>query len=113
MTSLSYTCLFGNRDDIDFDNVEDCTPLQEFDLHTDPTGKLEYPTRVSKFQNLHSITLFFSASNGGDTTKVYYVGLAGEFFQVKRDTIITVYELNANPADHKVKDEWKSHSTIS
>eukprot|EP00124_Ichthyophonus_hoferi_P003132 Ihof_evm2s254 gene=Ihof_evmTU2s254 len=73
--------IFGNRDDIDFDNVDDCVPLQELELSPDPTGRLDYPTRVTKFQNLHSITMFFSSSYGADISKIFYIGLAGEFAQ--------------------------------
>lgn len=121
-----------------FDNADDITPLQEFDLHPDPQGKLDYPTKASKFQNLHSLTIYVKDNYGADTTKIHYIGLSGEFkqacglsldvdpcchvhhsyvpdllLQMKRDTIITVYELNANPADHKLNDELKPHSSIS
>ncbi len=34
-----------NVDDIDFDNVEERSAVQEWDLHADPTGQLEYHTR--------------------------------------------------------------------
>eukprot|EP01134_Creolimax_fragrantissima_P002131 CFRG2131T1 len=105
--------VFGNRDDIDFDNVEELQPLQEIQMHKDPRGEIEYPTRASKFQNLHSLTLFFSTNYGGQTTKLYYIGFAGEHKQVSRKTVISVYEVNANPADHKVKDEYAPSSSIS
>jgi len=65
------------------------------------------------------VTLFFPASQGADTTQVYYVGFLGTWsevccaafvalartdhrgFQRKSDPVITVYEAQANLADHE------------
>ncbi|KAH7030417.1 galactose-binding domain-like protein [Linnemannia elongata] len=94
---------FINKDDLDFDNAESTVPTQEWDLVEDTHGQVaEYSTRVAKFASIRSLTLFFSENFGGDTTKISFIGLKGEFSELKRDPIITVYELQANPADHKV-----------
>ncbi|KAF9379437.1 PITH domain-containing protein 1 [Podila verticillata] len=94
---------FVNRDDLDFDNAESTAATQEWDLVEDTNGQVaEYSTRVAKFTSIRSLTLFFSDNFGGDTTKINFIGLKGEFSEFKRDPIITVYELQANPADHKV-----------
>ncbi|KAI1300106.1 hypothetical protein EDD11_006304 [Mortierella claussenii] len=94
---------FINHDDLDFDNAESTVPTQEWDLVEDSHGQIaEYSTRVAKFSSIRSLTLFFSENFGGDTTKIIFIGLKGEFSELKRDPIITVYELQANPADHKV-----------
>ncbi|KAG0196884.1 hypothetical protein BGX28_009643 [Mortierella sp. GBA30] len=94
---------FINRDDLDFDNAESTVPTQDWDLVEDSYGQIaEYNTRVAKFSSIRSLTLFFSENFGGDTTKISFIGLKGEFSELKRDPIITVYELQANPADHKV-----------
>jgi hypothetical protein len=73
------SAVFGNRDDVHFDNADDLAPLQEFSLHPDPAGELDYPTKASKFQNLHSLTIYVKDNHGGDTTKIHYIGLSGEF----------------------------------
>ncbi|KAF9276498.1 PITH domain-containing protein 1 [Mortierella alpina] len=94
---------FINQDDLDFDNAESTVPTQEWDLVEDSYGQVaEYSTRVAKFSSIRSLTLFFSENFGGDTTKISFIGLKGEFSELKRDPIITIYELQANPADHKV-----------
>ncbi|ORZ19241.1 DUF1000-domain-containing protein [Lobosporangium transversale] len=94
---------FVNKDDLDFDNAESTVPTQEWDLVEDSHGQIaEYSTRVAKFTSIRSLTLFFSENFGGDVTKISFIGLKGEFSEFKRDPIITVYELQANPADHKV-----------
>merc|ERR1712013_724130 len=43
---------------------------------------------------------------GADNTKIYYIGLAGEFTQVNRVGVVNaVYEARAIPGDHKQKEE--------
>lgn len=39
--------------------------------------------RAAKFSNVTSITLFFPASQGDDTTRVYYVGFIGQYSEVR------------------------------
>ncbi|KAJ3219060.1 hypothetical protein HK099_004827 [Clydaea vesicula] len=95
---------FINREDIDFDTCESIKADQEWDLvENDNLSLLEYETRVSKFTSLRNLTLYFSENNGAETTKISYIGLKGEFKVLNKDPIITVYELAANPADHKIK----------
>ncbi|KAF9354969.1 hypothetical protein BGX34_010718 [Mortierella sp. NVP85] len=94
---------FINRDDLDFDNAESTAPTQEWELVEDSHGQIaEYHTRVAKFASIRSLALYFSDNFGGDTTRISFIGLKGEFSELKRDPIITIYELQANPADHKV-----------
>ncbi|KAJ3063369.1 hypothetical protein HK102_008499, partial [Quaeritorhiza haematococci] len=91
---------FVNREDVDFDSVESIKPDQEWQLLTDTGKKVpEYPTRIAKFTNVRNLTLFFPDNFGGeDVTRINYIGLKGEFTEMTRDPIITIYELAANPA---------------
>ena len=80
--------------------------------------------RPAKFPNVSVITLFFPASQGAETTRIYYVGFFGQWSEVrpllsvsparyrmfltilsshqrKQDPVITVYEAQANLADHE------------
>ncbi|TPX62988.1 hypothetical protein PhCBS80983_g00157 [Powellomyces hirtus] len=103
---------FTNRDDIDFDTAESTVATQEWELVAEvPRGEIaEYPTRLTKFQNIRNLTLYFPENFGADATKITYIGLKGEWTEIKRDPIITVYELAANPADHKTEaDELIGH----
>ncbi|KAI8992372.1 galactose-binding domain-like protein [Pilobolus umbonatus] len=95
--------VFINRDDVDFDAADTYTPVQEFDLVQSSNDVIEYGVRVSKFSNVRNISLFFPENFGEDTSIIRFVGFKGEWSEMKRDPIITVYEANANPADHKVK----------
>jgi hypothetical protein len=92
--------LFANEESLDFEDAADKTPTQEFDV---AQGREvgEYAVKAAKFSNLASITLFFPASQGADTTKLYYVGFLGQWSERKNNPVITVYEAQANLADHE------------
>ncbi|KAI0762041.1 PITH domain-containing protein [Irpex lacteus] len=95
--------LYNNADDLDFSEIADRKPTQEFEV---PQGREvgEYHVMSAKFPAATSITLFFPASQGADTTRVYYVGFLGHWSERKSEPVIAVYESRANPADHlKIK----------
>ncbi|KAF7727080.1 hypothetical protein EC973_008043 [Apophysomyces ossiformis] len=93
--------IFINRDDVDFDVVESYSPIQTWELVEGSDEVVEYSTRITKFTNVRNITLFFPENFGGDTSIIRFLGFKGEWTQIKKDPIITVYEASANPADHK------------
>ncbi|WVZ70050.1 hypothetical protein U9M48_018752 [Paspalum notatum var. saurae] len=105
-TSPSRMRAFINREGIDFSDAQNMQPVQEWELAENLQGVLEYQTRYSRFQGVANLTLHFSDNFGGDTTKIYYIGLRGEATQNKRDVVATiVYEVMPNPSDHKTKSE--------
>ncbi|KAF8802423.1 DUF1000-domain-containing protein [Phlegmacium glaucopus] len=100
--------LFANNASLDFDDVSDKTPTQEFNVpQSRDVGEYAVKnshfgiTRTAKFSNLSSITLFIPASQGAENTRVYYVGLLGSWTEHKQKPVITVYETQANLADHE------------
>ncbi|KAK9729627.1 hypothetical protein K7432_000145 [Basidiobolus ranarum] len=92
-----------NREDVDFDNADSMTPTQEWELVQAEAHKdvVEYATRITKFTNVRSVTLYFPENYGEDTTVLTYIGFKGDWTEINEDPIITIYELAANPADHK------------
>ncbi|ORX56815.1 DUF1000-domain-containing protein [Hesseltinella vesiculosa] len=94
--------VFVNRDDMDFDAAESYTAVQTWELVQQVDQVAEYQTRITKFTNVRNLTLFFPDNFGGDTSIIRFLGFKGEWTEMKRDPIITVYEANANPADHKI-----------
>ncbi|OBZ72242.1 PITH domain-containing protein P35G2.02 [Grifola frondosa] len=92
--------LYANAEDLDFSNITDCKPTQEFIV---PIGRDvgEYHVMAAKFPNATSITLFFPSSQGADTTRIYYVGFLGQWSERKYEPVITVYESQPNFADHE------------
>ncbi|ETW82957.1 hypothetical protein HETIRDRAFT_416976 [Heterobasidion irregulare TC 32-1] len=92
--------LFANEDNLDFSDANEKTPTQEFTI---PQGREagEYTVKPSRFPNVSSITLFFPSSQGADSTRIYYVGFLGHWSERKTEPVITVYETQANLADHE------------
>ena len=81
---------FKNREDVDFDNADGLAPDQEWALNEDSEGVHPYETLIAKFNGLRNLNLYFPENFGGDTTKIYYIGLRGESKVVNRRTIITI-----------------------
>lgn len=85
---------FANRTDLDFTNIADLQPTQQFDsLAENFDGQIEYSTkyclvhfvltavhRVNKFQNVDCLAFYFQG--GGDWLQIDYLGLKGLGTQV-------------------------------
>jgi len=92
--------LFANEPSLDFDDIFDKIPAQEFNVpQSRDIG--EYAVKSTKFSNISSITLFIPASQGAENTRIYYVGFLGSWTEHKHNPVITVYETQANLADHE------------
>ena len=82
-----------NREALDFTDVEDAPPVQQWDLAEDATGDLEYATQFSRFQNVSKLSLFVPENFGGDHhTVISYIGLSGVGSEHKRRAVQAVYE---------------------
>ncbi|KAH9933596.1 DUF1000-domain-containing protein [Epithele typhae] len=92
--------LFPNTDSVDFSDIADMKPAQEFAV---PQGREvgEYHVLPAKFPNVTSLTLFFPAAQGADTTRIYYIGFLGQWSERKFEPVMTVYESKPNLADHE------------
>ena len=98
--------LIVNRDDVDFSNCRELPAVQELELVAEAAsvgdgGGIDYPLKVSKFQNVSSLTLFFSENGGADVTSVSYVGFKGEVTTARHGVVECVYESAPQMADHK------------
>jgi len=93
--------LFSNQPGMTFDDVVR-SPEQEFEMHQDGTGTLEYATKVAKFSSVSHLSIHFPSNFGSPSTKIIYIGLKGEFTPMRREkVVIATFEARANPADHK------------
>ncbi|THH28229.1 hypothetical protein EUX98_g5948 [Antrodiella citrinella] len=109
--------LFSNVEHLDFSDIAERKPTQEFNVVQSrdlgeyhvmlvfpsiwPRVVLSFGNRPAKFPNVTSITLFFSASQGADTTKIFYVGFLGSWTERKDAPVVAVYEVKPNLADHE------------
>ncbi|TCD62899.1 hypothetical protein EIP91_006256 [Steccherinum ochraceum] len=96
----SKVALHSNVEHLDFSDIADRKPTQEFNVvQSRQIG--EYHVMPAKFPNVTSITLFFPASQGADTIKIYYVGFLGSWTERKDAPVVAVYEAKPNLADHQ------------
>ncbi|XP_010132553.1 PREDICTED: PITH domain-containing protein 1, partial [Buceros rhinoceros silvestris] len=95
--------LFRNIPHMSFDDTAR-EPEQTFSLNRDPAGELEYPTKITRFSNVYHLSIHFPKNFGAETTKIFYIGLKGEWTEAHRHEVtICNYEASANPADHKLE----------
>nr|XP_047905595.1 PITH domain-containing protein 1 [Anser cygnoides] len=73
--------LFKNIPHMSFDDAAR-EPDQMFSLNRDPTGELEYPTKVARFSSVNHLSIHFPKNFGAETTKIFYIGLKGEWTEV-------------------------------
>ncbi|EOB06119.1 UPF0424 protein C1orf128 [Anas platyrhynchos] len=73
--------LFKNIPHMSFDDAGR-EPDQMFSLNRDPTGELEYPTKVARFSSVSHLSIHFPKNFGAETTKIFYIGLKGEWTEV-------------------------------
>ncbi|KAI1287690.1 PITH domain-containing protein [Halotydeus destructor] len=93
--------LFRNRPNMAFDDARDEAD-QEFELQKDPNGVAEYPMKIITFNNTHHLTLHFPLNFGEERTKIYYIGLKGDFLTSQRDAILLAQrEIAPNFSTHK------------
>ncbi|KAH9478733.1 PITH domain-containing protein [Psilocybe cubensis] len=70
---------------VDFADTENTKPQLNISLLEGETRVVEYPLRVASFVSVHSLSLFFSDSIGGDVSRLYYLGFKGDMRSVKRE----------------------------
>ncbi|VVC97365.1 PITH domain-containing protein CG6153 [Leptidea sinapis] len=95
--------LYKNRPNMTFDNVT-LEPDQVFELHKDSEGILEYAPKIVTFSSVSHLTMHFPSNFGAENTKIYYIGLKGEWSPAHRHGVtICTYEARPNVDDHKLK----------
>uniref|UniRef100_A0A1B0D1P5 Uncharacterized protein n=1 Tax=Phlebotomus papatasi TaxID=29031 RepID=A0A1B0D1P5_PHLPP len=96
--------LYKNRPKMTFDDVN-LQPDQEFQLTIDSNGTVEYNTKPVVFSSVHHLSMHFPGNFGEDLTKIYYIGLRGEFSEAHHHGVtICNYEVRPNISDHKVSN---------
>ncbi|OBA23274.1 DUF1000-domain-containing protein [Metschnikowia bicuspidata var. bicuspidata NRRL YB-4993] len=120
--------LFKNNRNIDFDNVNDTKatftlthPHVGVSLNDDGEDEempealestadfVEHHVPRHVFTGVHTLTMFVENIHGDEEECHFHsVELRGEYTELSRDPVITIYELAANPADHKRVEETLS-----
>eukprot|EP00397_Hematodinium_sp_SG-2012_P064390 GEMP01090975.1.p1 GENE.GEMP01090975.1~~GEMP01090975.1.p1 ORF type:complete len:209 (-),score=47.83 GEMP01090975.1:295-900(-) len=103
--------LFANRE-LDFDSIEDTACTQEIPLALDFCGAIEYPVRAAMFNGITALSLHFPEAIGAGSQQIFWIGLKGQGSEWKRQAVVTVYESQANVADHKVSEDALGQQNI-
>jgi hypothetical protein len=74
--------------------------------------------RIAKFNNVSNITIYIPDNFGAENTRIYYIGLKGDFTPVQKEffvntdkaklnrgPVIATYEAKPLAKDHKAPDE--------
>ena len=82
--------------------------MLELSLVKDTTCSVQYGVKTVTFSSVHHLSLYFPSNFGADQTKIFYIGLAGEFTQVNRVGVVNaVYEARPMMEDHKSEEKEK------
>ncbi|KAF9474433.1 DUF1000-domain-containing protein [Pholiota conissans] len=85
-TTPRHLRIYANHSTIvDFGEAETTKPQLNISILEGETGVVEYPMRVASFTSVHSLSLFFGDSVGGDVSRVYYIGFKGDMRSTKRE----------------------------
>lgn len=105
---------FINREVMDFSTAENTRPVQEWQLSRhNIDGRVEYPTRISKFQNVNKLWLFIPKNFGAEKTSIVYIGLKGEFTRHRREVLPTLGEAKQVKTSEDVRAMPKMPHQIS
>ncbi|KAG7311545.1 hypothetical protein JYU34_002592 [Plutella xylostella] len=95
--------LYKNRPNMTFDDIS-AEPDQVFELQRDTEGRLEYTPRIVAFSSVTHLTMHFPSNFGAENTRIFYIGLKGEWTEGHRHGVtICTYEARPNVDDHKLK----------
>uniref|UniRef100_A0A0A9W5A1 PITH domain-containing protein 1 n=1 Tax=Lygus hesperus TaxID=30085 RepID=A0A0A9W5A1_LYGHE len=99
--------IWANRQDIDFNNASYDKPTQELYVPHDPSGTLKLFLHQQHFTAISSLTLLLSQPQQADSEiEINYIGFFGKPHAVRRQVVDVVYESQANPMDHPVKESF-------
>uniref|UniRef100_F1LEW8 PITH domain-containing protein n=2 Tax=Ascaris suum TaxID=6253 RepID=F1LEW8_ASCSU len=85
-------------------SFEDATlaPDQEFTLKQDAQAQIDYALKGTKFSDVTHLSLYFPSNFGAERTRIYYIGLRGEYLSDMPSEIpIVTYESRPMLKDHK------------
>jgi hypothetical protein len=106
-----------DRDDIDFSNASELPAAQAVELVEPAAGSsdsavVEYPAKMSKMQNVSSLTIFLPETFGADTTIVTFLGFKGESTNARHAVVEAVYESKPQAADHKTRGNEFTNASV-
>ncbi|KAF9239864.1 galactose-binding domain-like protein [Melanogaster broomeanus] len=103
--------IFANYPNIiDFADAENTKPHLDISLLEGETEAVEYPLRVAAFTSVHSLSLYFGDSVGGDQSRIYYVGFKGSSRAPRKEETKKLDIPAANTGDAPLVDRVKQNA---
>ncbi|KDR80381.1 hypothetical protein GALMADRAFT_242776 [Galerina marginata CBS 339.88] len=96
---------------VDFSEAETTKPQLNISLLEGETGVVEYPLRVASFVSVHSLSLFFNDSVGGEGSRIYYIGFKGDMRSTKREVNSKLEVPAPHAADASLTDRASHKAT--
>ncbi|KAG2744163.1 hypothetical protein CY34DRAFT_768911 [Suillus luteus UH-Slu-Lm8-n1] len=89
---------------VDFSDAENTTPHLNISLLEGETAVVEYPLKVAAFSSVHSLSLYFRESVGGELSRVYYLGFKGDVRTLRKEGTNKLEVAAADAADAPLVD---------
>ncbi|GBE83831.1 DUF1000-domain-containing protein [Sparassis latifolia] len=103
--------IYANHTNIvDFNEAEEVTPQLNINLLEGEVAVTEYPMRSAVFANIHSLSLFFCDSVGGNSLRIFYIGFRGDSRNQRKDATQKLEIPAANAADASLVDRVSERS---
>lgn len=104
--------VYVERENIDFQSIEDIRPAFETSLPVNDTGEAFVNTHpVGAFTNIMNVAFFFDANHGSvDETVVQYIGMQGDHTHDKREAVTATYEVLCQ--GHGTSTELQTQHTV-
>ncbi|KAG1745197.1 galactose-binding domain-like protein [Suillus lakei] len=89
---------------IDFSDAENTKPHLNISLLEGETAVVEYPLKVAAFSSVHSLSLYFRESVGGELSRIYYLGFKGDVRTLRKEGTNKLEVPAADAADAPLVD---------
>ncbi|OJA08373.1 hypothetical protein AZE42_01002 [Rhizopogon vesiculosus] len=110
-TTPRHLRVYANYPDIiDFNDAENTKPHLNISLSEGETAVVEYPLKVAAFTSVHSLSLYFRESVGGERSRIYYLGFKGDVRTPRKEGTNKLEVPAANAADAPLVDRLAQKS---
>ncbi|KAG1716815.1 hypothetical protein ID866_337 [Astraeus odoratus] len=90
---------------IDFADAENTKPHLNISLLEGETSAVEYPLRAAAFRSVHSLSLYFRDSVGGEQSRVYFIGFKGDCPSWRKEATKKLEVPASNATDAPIVDK--------
>ena len=109
----SHMKCFVNVENIDFTNISNYTPVEEFNVDVNADGTREIlVANVLRFNTITTLTLYINSNHGNVDNVIKYIGMQGEHTHYRREAVKADYEILCSHQNISAQDS-KNMTTTS